>query len=103
MLLPSRILISVLFAATLSSVSSAETPDSITSIEPGEITLSAQLDLDEQFERSLAHAADSRLQRMAGPSSMICSPAIGGDEFDTCVVTALGTPLAAGPAAIAPN
>jgi len=100
----SRVFLGVLLVVGLSSVAFAETPNSNLSSVPGDFTLSTQLDLDQQFERSLAHAADGRLQRMSGPSSMSCSHALTTSILDTCVVTAQGTPRSArsaGPAALA--
>lgn len=97
----SRVFLGVLLAVGLPSVAFAETPGSNPSSAPGDFTLSAQLDLDQQFELSFAHAADGRLQRMSGPSSMSCSHALTTSILDTCVVTAQGTPRSAGPAALA--
>lgn len=100
----SDVFLGVLLAVGLSSVAFAETPVRNPSSAPGDFTLSVQLDLDQQFELSLAHAADGRLQRMSGPSSMSCAHALTTGIFDTCVVTAQGTPRSArtaGPAALA--
>ncbi|MEM9175162.1 MAG: hypothetical protein AAGC67_07995, partial [Myxococcota bacterium] len=89
----SRIFLGALLAVGLASVAHAETPNT----EPGEFTLNAELQLDQQFELSLADAADSGLHRLAGPTTMNCSHS----ELETCVVTTEGTPRAALPAAIA--
>jgi len=97
----SRVFFGVMLAVGLSSAAFAETPDSNPSAAPGDFTLTAQLDLDQQFERSLANAADGRLQRMSGPSSMSCSQALTTNGLDTCVVTAQGTKRSAVPAALA--
>ena len=95
MRLTSRIFLGAVFALSLSGIAFAETPTT----EPGEFTLSAEHQLDEQFELSLAGAADAGLHRLAGPTTMIC----GGSELETCVVTTEGTPRQAMPAAIAAN
>ena len=97
----SRIFLGALFAVSLSGLAYADSHDSNSSVQPGEVTLTAQLDLDRQFERSLDGAADARFQRMAGPTQMTCAHALTTSELDTCVVTAQGTPRAAVPAAIA--
>ena len=95
----SRVFLGVLLAVGLPSAAFAETPNINPSSAPGDFTLTAQLHLDQQFERSLAHAADGRLQRMSGPSSMSCSHTLTANKLDTCVVTAQGTPSFAGLAA----
>lgn len=98
-----RIVLGAALALGLSSLAAAETPDSTSSTEPGEFTQFTEVSLDEQFELSLANAAEGQLHRLAGPSTMSCSHALTVSEFETCVVTAQGKPHPAVPAAIAAN
>ena len=95
MRLMTRTLLGAALALSFSSVALAETPTT----ETGEFTLTAELELDQQFELSLADATDSALLRMSGPTTMNCS----FGDLETCVVTTEGTPRQAVPAAIAAN
>ena len=96
-----RIFLGSLLAAAATSVASAETPTVTPSIEPGEFVHTIELRLDDEFEKSATRSADSVLGRLAGPSSMDCSPTASRSALETCVVTTEGTPLAAVPAALA--
>lgn len=98
-----RTLLPALFALGLGGAASAETPESTTSVEPGELTAITAARLDQLFENSFAHAADSSLRVFGGPSSMQCGHVSSAHEFETCVVTAQGSPRPSAPAAIAAN
>ena len=94
----SRFLLGACLALGLSGLAFAETPETTSSIEPGEFTHFAELRLDQQFELSLASAAEGRLHALAGPTTMTCSHVLTVAELETCVVTAEGTPRSAVPA-----
>lgn len=93
----SRILLGAFFALALSSPAVAET----LAASGGDFTHTAQLRLDQQFELSVEDVAAGQLWRLGGPSTMSCSHAFNRSEFETCVVTAEGSPRSAVPAAMA--
>lgn len=92
-----KMLFPALLALAWSGPTMAETPTA----ELGEFTTRALTRLDQQFDRSQAGATDASLFALASPSQMECGHATSAAAYETCVVTAAGTPTSAVPAAIA--
>jgi hypothetical protein len=101
MRLISRIIVGTLIAFTWTSLASAETTTTQSSIEPGEFAHATEMRLDDEFEKTVSRASEVVLSGLSGPSSMNCSHAVTMTELETCVVTAEGMPRLAAPAALA--
>lgn len=97
----SRFSVVALSALVWASVASAETPNRTTQLEPGGYAVVTEMQLEDAFEKSATRGPDEFLRRLAGPTSMDCTNAVTLSEFETCVVTAEGTPRTAMPAALA--
>jgi len=97
-----RVFFAALLALAWTTAASAETPETNSSIEPGDFALVTELRLENAFEKS-AQANDKLFHALAGPTTMNCSHATTISELETCVVTAEGTPASAVPAALAKN
>jgi hypothetical protein len=98
------ILLGAALTLTTAGLASAETPTSPSSIEPVDFAQYVGGRLDDKLERSVGLVSDQSLGGLGGPSSMECRymRVIEG-RLDTCVVTAVGMPAPAPPAALAHN
>ena len=93
--------ITALLALTWTTFASAENSTTDSSLAPGVFAAVTEIQLDDVFEKMTAQGSDDFLQRLAGPTSMDCTNAVARNEFETCVVTAVGTPQTSVPAALA--
>jgi len=99
-LLMSAILVLSLTGAGLSQ---AETPDSQTSIEPGQFTDAAAAMLQDAFERSASLSLFERLHQSGTPTVMDCNVTTAKSRSEVCVVTPMGAPVQAITAAMLRN